>query len=58
MIYTITFVSGDNGKIRFGFNQFKDLTEFLITAIETVDGFDEGTTRIFIGRDEETKNER
>lgn len=52
MIYTVTIISGDN-RIRFGFNSFANMTEFLSVATETVDGFETGETEILVKREEE-----
>lgn len=54
MIYTVTVVNGDN-KVRFGFNTFSDMTTFLQTVTETVDGFEEGETQIIVTREEENE---
>ena len=56
MIYTVTVISGIN-KIRFGFNHFSDMTKFLETVTETVDGFEEGKTSILVAREEENPTE-
>ena len=52
MIYTVTVISGEN-RVRFGFNSFIDMTAFLATVTETVDGFDEGETQILVQRENE-----
>ena len=52
MIYTVTVINNGN-KVRFGFNNFSDMVAFLQTVTETVDGFDEGLTKIMVGREEE-----
>ena len=56
MIYTVIVINGDN-RVRFGFNRFSDMIDFLQTVAETVDGFEEGETQILIGREEENPAE-
>jgi len=55
MMYTVE-VSDNTNQIKFRFNNFGDMTEFLQTVTETADGFEEGETQITVKR-EETENE-
>lgn len=53
MIYTVSTVT--NGvATRFGFKTFSEMTEFLQYVLESVDGLNEGTTKIVVAREEET----
>lgn len=53
MIYKVTVIYKEN-QVSFGFNSFSDMVNFLQTAIETVDGFEDGTSRVLVHRVEES----
>ena len=53
MIYKVTVIYGEN-KIPFGFNSFNDMTGFLQSVLETVEGFENGETQIVVSREEES----
>lgn len=52
MIYTIRVITKGN-EVRFGFNNFGDMTAFLLTVTETVDGFETGETKVVVSREKE-----
>lgn len=54
MIYTVT-VRQRGTTIRFGFNTFSEMIDFLRTVLESVDGLEEGETEITVKKEEEKK---
>lgn len=55
MLYTVKFMDIKNGcELKFAFRQHEEMTEFLNTSIEAVEGFEEGTVQIILGREEDT----
>lgn len=52
MLYKIEIVAV-TGHVALRFNSFKDMTEALGIVTETVDGFEEGTTKVYVSREEE-----
>jgi hypothetical protein len=53
MLYTVKFLK--NGcELKFAFREQDEMTEFLNTSIEAVEGYEEGTVQIILDREEDT----